>query len=45
MIPGLFAGGEGAGGLYYDDYVGGGSLSDCLVMGRVAGSSAAKFKP
>jgi succinate dehydrogenase/fumarate reductase flavoprotein subunit len=44
VISGLFAGGEGAGGLYYDDYVGGGSLSNCLVMGRVAGASAAKHK-
>ena len=44
VIPGLFAGGEGAGALYYDDYVGGGSLSNCLVMGRVAGASAAKLK-
>ena len=44
VIPGLYASGEGAGGLYVEDYVGGGSLANCLVMGRVAGASAAKFK-
>jgi succinate dehydrogenase/fumarate reductase flavoprotein subunit len=44
VIPGLFAAGEGAGALYYDDYVGGGSLVNCLTMGRVAGAGAAKLK-
>jgi flavocytochrome c len=43
-IPGLYAAGEGAGGLYYDDYIAGGSLANCLVMGRIAGASAAKLK-
>lgn len=42
VIPGLYAAGEGAGGLFYDDYIGGGSLANCLVMGRIAGSQAAK---
>jgi tricarballylate dehydrogenase len=41
VIGGLYASGECAGGLYYDDYVGGGSLVNCLVMGRVAGRQAA----
>ncbi len=41
VIEGLYAAGECAGGLYYDDYVGGGSLANCLVMGRVAGRQAA----
>jgi succinate dehydrogenase/fumarate reductase flavoprotein subunit len=42
VIPGLYAAGEGAGGLYYDDYIGGSSLANCLVMGRVAGRHARK---
>jgi flavocytochrome c len=42
--PGLYAAGEGAGGLYYDDYIGGGSLANCLVMGRIAGQQAASAK-
>jgi succinate dehydrogenase/fumarate reductase flavoprotein subunit len=41
VIPGLYAAGEGAGGLYYDDYIGGASLANCLVMGRIAGQQAA----
>jgi fumarate reductase flavoprotein subunit len=40
-IGGLYASGEGAGGLYYDDYIGGASLANCLVMGRIAGAGAA----
>jgi flavocytochrome c len=42
VVAGLYAAGEGAGGLYYDDYVGGASLTNCLVMGRLAGAGAAK---
>jgi succinate dehydrogenase/fumarate reductase flavoprotein subunit len=45
VIAGLYAAGECAGGLYYDDYIGGGSLVNCLVMGRVAGKQAAAEKP
>ena len=41
VIPGLFAAGECAGGLYYDDYIGGASLCNCVVMGRIAGQGAA----
>lgn len=41
VIPGLFAAGEGAGGAFFDDYIGGGALTMCLVMGRIAGRAAA----
>lgn len=41
VIPGLFAAGEGAGAVFFDDYIGGGSLANCLVMGRIAGREAA----
>jgi flavocytochrome c len=41
-IPGLFAAGEGAGGAFFEDYIGGGALTMCLVMGRIAGRNAAK---
>jgi len=44
VIPGLYAVGEGAGTPYYDDYISGGSLSNCLVMGRIAGRQAAAEK-
>jgi len=44
VIPGLFAAGECAGGLYYGDYIGGASLANCLVMGRVTGRGAAAMK-
>ncbi len=39
-IAGLYAAGEGAGHVYFDDYIGGGSLANCLVMGRIAGRQA-----
>jgi flavocytochrome c len=41
VIAGIYAAGECAGGLFYDDYVGGGSLANCLVTGRIAGRQAA----
>jgi flavocytochrome c len=44
VIPGLYASGECAGGLYYEDYIGGASLANCLVMGRIAGQQAAMKK-
>jgi succinate dehydrogenase/fumarate reductase flavoprotein subunit len=44
VIPGLFAAGECAGGLFYEDYIGGSSLANCLVMGRVTGKGAAAMK-
>lgn len=40
VIPGLFAAGEGAGPVFFHDYIGGGSLTNCLVMGRIAGREA-----
>lgn len=40
VIPGLFAAGEGAGAVFFQDYIGGGSLTNCLVMGRIAGREA-----
>jgi flavocytochrome c len=43
-IEGLYAAGECAGGVYYDDYIAGGSLANCLVMGRAAGKEAAGRK-
>ena len=44
IIPGLYAAGESVGGLFYDDYVGGGSLARCVVLGRIAGRNAAAEK-
>jgi flavocytochrome c len=41
VIPGLYAAGECVGGIFYDDYVGGGSLARCVVLGRIAGKNAA----
>lgn len=40
IIPGLFAAGEGAGPVFFHDYIGGGALTNCLVMGRIAGRNA-----
>lgn len=42
-IPGLFAGGEIAGGVHGANRLGGSSLLDCVVFGRVTGLSAAKY--
>ena len=43
-IPGLYAAGECAGGVLGPRYVGSGnSLASCVVFGRAAGRSAAKF--
>ena len=42
-IPGLFAAGEVAGGIHGRNRLGGNSLLDCVVFGRVAGSSAAHY--
>jgi succinate dehydrogenase/fumarate reductase flavoprotein subunit len=41
VIPGLYAAGNCAGPLYYDNYWPGGMQIACLVMGRVAGGRAA----
>jgi len=42
-VPGLFAAGECAGGLHGANRLGGNSLSDLLVFGKLAGENAAKF--
>merc|ERR1712070_619387 len=50
-MPGLYAAGEVAGGIHGNNRLGGNSLLDCVVFGRVAGRHAAKemlgadFKP
>jgi len=41
VIPGLYAAGNCAGPLYYDNYWPGGMQIHCLVMGRIAGHQAA----
>jgi flavocytochrome c len=41
VIRGLFAAGEGAGPVFFHDYIGGGALTNALVMGRIAGRNAA----
>ncbi|MBK7858704.1 MAG: fumarate reductase/succinate dehydrogenase flavoprotein subunit [Archangiaceae bacterium] len=42
-VPGLFAAGEVAGGLHGANRLGGNSLSDLLVFGKLAGEHAAKY--
>ena len=44
-VPGLYAAGEVAGGLHGANRLGGNSLSDLLVFGRIAGESAAGLRP
>jgi succinate dehydrogenase/fumarate reductase flavoprotein subunit len=41
-VTGLYAAGETVGGIYCNDRIGGGSLTNCLVMGRIAGKNAAR---
>ncbi|KAK1753420.1 fumarate reductase 2 [Echria macrotheca] len=41
-IPGLWAAGEITGGLHGDNRLGGSSLLECVVFGRIAGHEAAK---
>lgn len=42
-FPGLYACGETTGGVHGKNRLGGSSLLDCVVFGRVSGSSAAKY--
>merc|ERR1712107_11595 len=42
-IPGLYAAGEVAGGVHGNNRLGGNSLLDCVVFGRVAGKACCKF--
>lgn len=41
-LPGLFASGEVAGGVFGTDRLGGAGMANCLVMGREAGRNAAR---
>merc|ERR1719310_1877291 len=43
VIGGLYAGGEAAGGIHGNNRLGGNSLLDCVVFGRVSGRSAARY--
>eukprot|EP00906_Rhabdomonas_costata_P034644 RCo048726 len=43
VIQGLFAAGECAGGVHGANRLGGNSLLDCVVYGRVCGDSAARY--
>merc|ERR1711988_1802978 len=42
-IDGLYAAGEIAGGIHGNNRLGGNSLLDCVVFGRVAGKAASKY--
>jgi len=42
-IPGLYAAGEVMGGVHGNNRLGGNSLLDCVVYGRVAGAACAKY--
>merc|ERR1719160_501938 len=42
-IPGLYAAGEVAGGVHGNNRLGGNSLLDCVVFGRVAGKHCARY--
>jgi flavocytochrome c len=42
-LPGLYVAGEAAGGVHGNNRLGGNSLLDCVVFGRVAGRNCAKF--
>ena len=43
VVPGLYAAGEVTGGVHGKNRLGGNSLLECVVFGRIAGRSAAKF--
>merc|ERR1711988_1843884 len=43
VIPGLFVAGEAMGGVHGKNRLGGNSLLDCVVFGRVSGRSAARY--
>jgi len=42
VIPGLYAAGEAMGGVHGNNRLGGNSLLDCVVFGRVSGRSASR---
>jgi len=43
VIGGLFSAGEAAGGIHGNNRLGGNSLLDCVVYGRVSGRSASRY--
>jgi succinate dehydrogenase/fumarate reductase flavoprotein subunit len=43
VMGGLYAGGEAAGGVHGSNRLGGNSLLDCVVFGRVSGRAAARY--
>eukprot|EP01113_Clastostelium_recurvatum_P024127 TRINITY_DN287_c0_g1_i1.p1 TRINITY_DN287_c0_g1~~TRINITY_DN287_c0_g1_i1.p1 ORF type:complete len:1181 (-),score=481.34 TRINITY_DN287_c0_g1_i1:55-3597(-) len=43
QIQGLWCAGEAAGGVHGENRLGGNSLLDCVVFGRVSGNNAAKY--
>merc|ERR1712061_270292 len=43
IIGGLYGAGEAAGGIHGSNRLGGNSLLDCVVFGRVSGRAAARF--
>merc|ERR1712139_608207 len=43
VIGGLYAGGEAAGGVHGSNRLGGNSLLDCVVFGRVSARTAARY--
>jgi tricarballylate dehydrogenase len=43
VIPGLFAGGELVGGVFYQNYLGGAGLMSGSVFGRIAGAAAGQY--
>merc|ERR1719201_2790706 len=43
VVPGLLVAGEAMGGVHGKNRLGGNSLLDCVVFGRVSGRSAAKY--
>merc|ERR1712061_923916 len=42
-LPGLYVAGEAASGVHGNNRLGGNSLLDCVVFGRVAGRAASKY--
>merc|ERR1711920_610745 len=43
VLSGLYSAGEAAGGIHGNNRLGGNSLLDCVVYGRVSGRSAARY--
>jgi len=43
IVPGLYVAGEAAGGVHGNNRLGGNSLLDCVVFGRVAGRAASGY--